>query len=366
MKPWLKKSLFVFIPFAMIGGAFLLAGSSGDEDRSYLRPIGENLTKVSLDPPNDLNFSGEVVPMRDFEVKERLEQELVRYIYFHSATIMNIKRAARWQPVMTKILRENGIPEDFFYLCVAESHLANATSPVGAKGFWQFMEETGRTYGLEISKEVDERLDPVKSTVAATAYLKDAHRRFRNWTLVAASYNMGVGGVQGQLTKQKVSNYYDLYLNKETSAYVFKILALKTILEDPANYGFDLRKDQLYKPLRYKEIEVTESIDNLIDFAIERGTNYKMLKVMNPWILGEKLTISQGKSYRIALPLDANLPEGYESLIPGDSMEGDSAVVDSMPKPGPDKAKETKVPNKTDSNKTAPVPGKDKSATTPK
>lgn len=366
MKPWLKKSLFLIVPFACVGGAFLLAGSTGEDDRSYLRPMAENLTKVSLDPPNDLNFSGEVVPMRDFEVKERLDQELVRYIYFHSATIMNIKRAARWKPVMTKILRENGIPEDFFYLCVAESHLSNATSPVGAKGFWQFMEETGKNYGLEVSKEVDERLDPLKSTVAACAYLKDAHKRFRNWTLVAASYNMGVGGVQGQLNKQRVSSYYDLYLNRETSAYVFKILALKTILENPESYGFDLRKDQLYKPLRYKEVEVTESIESLIDFALERGTNYKMIKVLNPWILGEKLTIPAGESYMVALPLDSNMPEGMESMLPSDTNALEGVPSDSLQKETPKGSTESKVPNKADSNKISPNPKKDKGVVEPK
>ena len=226
-----KKLLIAAVPTVLVFVSILIFGSKNSDDS--LKPMAGHATAISVNPPKDVNFAGEVVPMYDFEVKERLDRELIRNTYYHSATILIIKRSNRWKRVMLPILKEKGVPADFFYLCVAESHLTNAVSPAGARGFWQFMKPTGLNYGLEITNEVDERYNVVKATYAACDYLKDSHRRFKNWTLVAASYNMGVGGVSSQLSRQEVDSYYDLYLNKETSAYVFRILALKSILEDP-------------------------------------------------------------------------------------------------------------------------------------
>jgi hypothetical protein len=264
-----------------------------------------------------------------------MEQELIKYEFLHSATIMNIKRAARWKPEIGKILHQQGIPEDFFYLCVGESHLSNATSPMGAKGFWQFLEETGKNYGLEITDQVDERLDPIKSTEAACKYLKDAYKIFKNWTLVAASYNMGMGGVRKQLERQRVSNYYDLYLNRETAAYVFRILAIKTILEEPVKYGFNMSKGQLYAPLRYNLVTVDTTINDLVSFALAQGTTYKMVKVLNPWILNDKLVVPKAKegapqkSYRIAIPKSEGDESMAQELVP--SYFGDTLAGDSLP-----------------------------------
>ncbi len=322
-----SKIIYFLAPVVLLVGALILVGSTSSPDSSaQLKNLSSNATTISLDPPGDLNFAGEIVPLHDFDVQERLDKELIRYIYYHSATIMNIKRAARWKPEMTKILKDNGVPTDFFYLCVAESHLTNAISPVGAKGFWQFMKATGISYGLEVSKQVDERYDPIKSTHAACKYLKDAHRKFGNWTLVAASYNMGMGGVQKQLDRQKVSNYYDLYLNAETAAYVFRILAIKTVLENPGSYGFEIPEEQLYNPLRYRVVKVDSSISDLIAFAQEHGTTYKMLRVMNPWLLKDELYVESGKTYQIKIPRDAKVPMA-EDMLPGRG-DGDSTQVD--------------------------------------
>lgn len=327
-----SKIIYVLAPLMLLIGGIILVGSSNSTDNENLKGLTSHATTITLDPPNDLNFAGEIVPLHDFDVQERLDKELIRYIYYHSATIMNIKRAARWRPEMTKILRANNVPEDFFYLCVAESHLTNATSPAGAKGFWQFMKGTADLYGLEVSKQVDERYHPIKATQAACDYLNDAHRKFKNWTLVAASYNMGMGGLQKQLNKQKVSNYYDLYLNRETAAYVFRILAIKTVLDNPEAYGFQIRKEQLYSPLRYKTVTVDSTIDDLVAFAQEHGTTYKMLKVLNPWILGDKLTVGvdregKKKSYKIQVPRDAKSdPAGADDLLP-EAVPSDSTMV---------------------------------------
>lgn len=336
-----SKIIYILAPVMLLVGGIILVGSSGATDSEHLKGLTSHATTISLDPPDDLNFAGEIVPLQDFDVQERLDKELIRYIYYHSATIMNIKRAARWRPEMTKILKSNGVPEDFFYLCVAESHLTNATSPAGAKGFWQFMKPTANMYGLEVSKQVDERYDPIKATKAACRYLKDAHRKFKNWTLVAASYNMGMGGLQKQINRQKVDNYYDLYLNRETAAYVFRILAIKTVLDNPESYGFQIREEQLYSPLRYKTVTVDSTIDDLVAFAQENGTTYKMLKVLNPWILGDKLAVGldkdgNKKSYKIQIPRGAKTDlAGADDLRP-EAISSDSTLVTTTDNPTDD------------------------------
>lgn len=345
-----KKLLYGLLGLVIVAGGLLLVRSANGEDNSALKGYGAQATIVSLDPPKDLSFAGERVPMNEFEVRERMDLELTKYIYLHSATIMNIKRAARWQPDIAKILRREGIPEDFFYLCVAESHLSNATSPAGAKGFWQFLEATARIYDLEVTEQVDERYDPIKSTEAACKYFKDAYKAFGNWTLVAASYNMGIGGLRKQLERQRVSDYYDLYLNRETSAYVFRILAVKSVLEQPELYGFHLSKAQLYAPLRYKTVSVDTTVNDLVAFALAQGTTYKMVKVLNPWLLSDKLVVPKAKgdekqkTYRIAISTDGDgtAPQELQPRVPGDSLQADSLlpspkVGDTEPQPAQDK-----------------------------
>lgn len=267
-----------------------------------LEDASHPLPAVSFDVPEGITFANEPVPLDIPDVRERLDKELQINVYFHSNTIFLIKRAHRWLPQIEKILKENGIPEDFKYLPLIESNLLNAVSPKHAVGYWQILEDSGRELGLEISREVDERYDPLKSTEAACKYLRRAYDKFKNWTIVAASYNRGMAGIQRALDEQKVDSYYDLYLNEETSRYVFRILAIKEIIQNPEKYGFYIRQKHLYKeePLRY--VEVNETIRDLVDFAKDHGTNYKLLKRHNPWLREEKLTVKKGKTYLIALP----------------------------------------------------------------
>lgn len=280
------------------------AGAISDQSTMMvdLEDASHPLPAVSFDVPEGITFAGEPVPLDIPDVRERLDKELQINVYFHSNTIFLIKRANRWLPQMEKILKEHGIPEDFMYLPLIESNLLNAVSPKHAVGYWQILEDSGRELGLEISREVDERYDPLKATEAACKYLRRAYNKFQNWTIVAASYNRGMAGMQRALDDQKVDSYYDLYLNEETSRYVFRILAIKEIIRNPEKYGFFIRQKHLYKeePLRY--VEVNETIRDLVDFAKDHGTNYKLLKRHNPWLRQEKLTIKNGKSYLIALP----------------------------------------------------------------
>lgn len=213
-----------------------------------------------------------------------------------------MKRASRWLPQIEEILKKNNIPEDFKYLPLIESGLMNDISPKDAVGFWQILKSAGKENGLEITNEVDERYDPLKATEAACRYLKTAYARFGNWTAVAASYNRGMSGMDRAFKNQKVNSYYDLYLNDETSRYVFRILACKEIIEHPSTYGFKINPRHLYQPEPLKYIEVRETIPDLIEFAKRNGTNYKLLKRHNPWLRDERLTVKKGKVYRVALP----------------------------------------------------------------
>ena len=238
-----------------------------------------------------INFAGEATPLYDSEVAERLDREIVTNRNYHSSTTLIIKRANRVFPVIEPILKEYGVPDDFKYLAVAESALVNAVSRAGARGVWQFMPQTAKEKGLIVNSFVDERYHLVKSTQAACKYLLEAKEKFGTWTLAAASYNAGLAGVQKQLDRQEVENYYDLLLNEETSRYVFRILALKEIIENPSKYNFNFPEEELYALIPTKKIKVDASISNLVDFAKQHAINYKILKTHNPWLRDKELKV---------------------------------------------------------------------------
>ena len=254
--------------------------------------------------PDTLNFCGEQVPLKDIDVHERVERELLVNTHWYSATILYLKRANRWFPVIEPILKKHNIPDDFKYMAVIESGLTNVVSPAGATGFWQFMSSAARKYGLEVNREIDERYNVEKATEAACEYLKEAHLKYHNWTLAAASYNYGLNGVDRQIGRQKTDNYYNLYLNEETYRFVARILAIKEIFKDPKKFGFDLKPDELYPPIETREIVVKSSLKDLADFASKNRINYKILKLMNPWLRNNFLPNKHKKKYLIKIPKD--------------------------------------------------------------
>lgn len=270
---------------------------------STVSPVVPAPRHPAPDIPQSISLCGEPVPLDAFGVRESLDRELVVNAYHHSSTILYLKRANRWFPVIEPILEEEGIPADMKYLAVIESGLAQVVSPAGASGFWQFMKRTAPAYGLEVNGEVDERYHVAASTRAACAYLREAYERFGSWSLAAASYNMGMAGVSRELEEQGVTTYWDLHLNAETARYVYRLLAIKEVFEDPARFGFDLADEALYPPFEVREVEVSQTIPNLAEFAREQGTNLKALKALNPWLTDDFLPISAGNSYRIALPV---------------------------------------------------------------
>lgn len=255
--------------------------------------------------PSTVYFAGEKVPLDDPDVRERLERELLVHGFRHSMTMTVILRSGRWKNIIQPILRENGVPADFFYLACAESDLDNlAYSSAKALGMWQFLSATAKENGLEVSRHVDERKDPFYATKAACSYLKEAHQKFGSWTAVAASYNRGITGLRKAFDAQKVDSYYDLYLNKQTYKYVFRILALKLIIENPEKYGFVVNTSDYHRPLRFREVPVTESIDDLPAWALSQKVNYKILKIYNPWLDSPtyELPVEGGKTYVMRLP----------------------------------------------------------------
>lgn len=256
----------------------------------------------SIPVPETIDFADDHVPLEQSDVKERLDRELHINAYWHNNTIFLLKRAHRWFPEIETILREEGVPEDFKYIPAIEGQFQNVISGKQAVGFWQIRKATGLELGLEISRDVDERYDPIKSTRAACRYFNKAYKKFGNWTLAAASYDRGMSGIQRALDHQQVDSYYDLLLNDETSRYVFRILAIKEIIENPELYGFNIMEEHLYEPYLTEYLEVDETIPDLVTYAQDHGITYKDLKKLNPWLRRDRLTVRKGKQYLIAVP----------------------------------------------------------------
>lgn len=280
------------------------AGDDNDFlEESSMDVLGNGSQNQSPKMPVHLSLADEDVPMEAFGVQEQLDRELVVNAYRHGSTILYMKRAARWFPMIEPILEAHGIPDDFKYLAVIESGLDQVVSPAGATGFWQFMKGTAPQFGLRVSSEVDERYHVEKSTHAACAYLLEARETFGSWALAAASYNMGMAGVRRELEEQGVGSYWELHLNAETARYVYRLLAIKTIFEAPQEYGFDLRAEALYAPYEVETHWVKGSIPDLAQFARAHGSNLKELKTLNPWLRKDRLNLVQGDSLRVHLPI---------------------------------------------------------------
>ena len=280
----------------------IFSSAKKDENAEQEDVISKGSKVVAVPIPSQINFAGEQVALDKFEVKERLDRELLVNSYWQSNSLLMIKRSKRAFEIIEPILAEYDVPEDFKYLAVAESGLLNVTSSAGAKGVWQFMQSTAKSYNLEVNAEVDERLHLEKSTIAACQYLKEAHIRFGSWTLAAAAYNRGPAGVERDLKKQQVGDYFDLHLNTETSRYVLRILALKTIFENQTSYGIHLKNEDYYGSISTINLLVDSSINNIAEYALQLGTNYHVLKSLNPWLKSNELTVVN-KTYTIKAPL---------------------------------------------------------------
>jgi membrane-bound lytic murein transglycosylase D len=327
LKQRIRHAFFIIgsiISLALLMGLLNASGNIASDNNTFTQTY-----KIFPVPvPDTMSFAGERVPMNRFGIKENLEQEMLVNTYWQSQTMLTLKRTSRYFPVIEQILKKNGIPEDFKFLALAESAFSYRVSSAGAAGFWQLLKSTGESYGLEVTSYVDERYNLEKSTEAACRYFKDAYDQFHNWTLVAASYNMGLGGVEKELLRQKENNYYDLELNSETARYVYRILALKALVSNPKQYGYYIKSTDVYSPIPSTGIVVDSTISNLTDFALSKGINYRILKLLNPWLLTDKLPDADRRMYIINVPIK-NVPfedlGEYITFIDSTSVEARAA-----------------------------------------
>lgn len=275
-------------------------------DESLEKKLVNDYNVYALPLPEKMDFAGEPVPLYNPDIRERMDRELLVNTYWQSNGLLLFKRANKYFPQIEPLLKKYGLPDDFKYLAVAESGLEYKSSPAGASGIWHFMKGTGREYGLEINDYVDERYNLEKATMVAAEYLKNAKNKFGSWTMAAAAYNAGVGGMNRQIDRQKETSYYDLLLNDETSRYVFRILALKEIMGNPKKYGFNFRQKDLYTNIPTYKVKVDTPVEDWAEWVKPYGINYKILKIHNPWLRDTYLKNASGKEYFIEIP-----EEGY-------------------------------------------------------
>ncbi len=304
------KPLFSNIANFIAGGltALLLMGQFAFKDHNQAHKNREERVVYQWHTPqlpDKIFFAGEEVPLHRWDVRERFDRELLFNAYSQANVLFILKLANRYFPIIEERLKVNGVPEDFKYLAVAESNLlSGARSRSGAIGFWQFLDKTAPEYGMLVNSQVDFRYDLIKSTNAACTYFKQAYKRFGSWTAAAASYNCGQSGYSNRATFQKTNNYYDLLLPEETNRYIFRILTFKHLMENAEELGYKLEKEEKYHVVPSRTVVVDSTIPNLAQFAIDNGTTYKILKLMNPWLRDKSLIVPKGKTYDLLLPVN--------------------------------------------------------------
>lgn len=254
--------------------------------------------------PQYLVFAGDTVYFDRPDMRERLDRELIAFTYSHSISILMLKRSTRYFPQVEPILRAQGLPDDLKYLMVIESNLEpQSLSSASAAGLWQFTPSTAKAYGLEVNSNIDERYNTDKATEAACRYLKDAYEKYGDWLTVAASYNAGQNGISAKLDQQHVTRAVDLWLANETSRYMFRLLVVKMMFENPAMFGFHLSEDEYYPYIPAKDtVYVTESVPDLVKFAEDHGVSYARLKESNLWLRESRLNDSSHRTYKVLIP----------------------------------------------------------------
>ncbi len=265
--------------------------------------------------PEVMKFAGEELNLDRFDLYERLDREIISLSYGHTNTLLTIKRANRYFPEMAAILKSEGIPFDFVYLAATESHLdPKAVSYRKAAGFWQFMPKTAEEYGLEVNSYVDERYHLEKSTRAACRYFKRAYKKYGSWVAAAASYNAGMARISNAFDDQQIDSVFDLYLNSETSRYICRLYAFKTVMENPQKYGFKFTPEQLYQPIACREVKVTGEVKSWVEWAKQNGTTYQMVRLLNPWIVNSTLPNTKGHTYMVKVPKPESIYRSKQSI----------------------------------------------------
>ena len=296
------EKILAFVGLLSLTALFVYALQDAPTDENFEKKLINDYNVYALQVPDNLSFAGEPMPLKDPDVHERMDRELLVNTYWQSNGLLMFKRAKKYFPIIEPILKKNGIPDDFKYLAVIESGLTNTVSPAGARGIWQLMKATGQENGLEINDNVDERYNLEKATEVACKYFLKSKEGLGSWTLAAAAYNAGDSGIAKRLEEQDVTNYYDLLLGEETGRYVFRIVALKEILTHPDTYGFNFREKDLYSNIPTYKVEVDTAVSDFTKFAEGFGINYKILKIHNPWLRDRFLNNKSRKKYLIDIP----------------------------------------------------------------
>lgn len=305
-----KYTVFILLSIIITGGTVLfiiLTSGNNIEKAETERPLVLSMT-ASVAVPEKMEFAGEQITFDRYDKRERMDRELNSFTYFHSTTLLLFKRANRFFPIIEPVLRQQGVPDDLKYLAVIESNLdPRAVSPARAAGLWQFLQSTAKQYGLETTSSVDERYHVEKSTEAACRYLKEAYRKYGSWSAAALSYNGGQARITNGLKNQGVDDSLDLWLAEETLRYYYRMLAIKEIFENPQQYGFIIKPEHLYKPMQFKEVEVSFSIPDLAEFAKQHNITYAQLKDFNSWLRDTGLSNPSGKTYTLLIPTQGDL-----------------------------------------------------------
>ncbi|MDR1601818.1 MAG: lytic transglycosylase domain-containing protein [Tannerella sp.] len=303
---WLGRIISFSAGVAICLALVFFAGYNDSEKVKDERPLVQSMT-CSPDVPPQITFCSETVDLTRYNRHEGIDRELSSFTYYHSTTMLLMKRANRYFPVIEPILKAHNIPDDFKYLAVIESNLdPMAVSPARAKGLWQFMESTARDCQLAITATVDERCNIRRSTEAACKYLKEAYDKYGDWLLVAASYNAGMGRISTEYNRQRNPPALDLWLVEETSRYIYRIFAVKLIFENPYKYGFVMNARNLYKPIPCDEVTVSEDIPDLAEFAAKYRITLSDLKRFNPWLKDTRLGVEK-RTYVILIPRQEHL-----------------------------------------------------------
>ena len=310
MMKLLRNALSV-IGLISLAGLLIFAVQDAPSDENLEKKIINDYNVYALTVPDYLEFAGERMPLENPDIVERMDRELLVNTYWQSNGLLMFKRAKKYFPIIEPILAEYGIPNDFKYLAVIESGLTNASSPAGAKGVWQILKGTARENGLEVNQNVDERYHLEKATRVACKYLLKAKARLGSWTSAAAAYNAGNTGIARRLKAQKVNNYYDLLLGEETGRYIFRIVALKEILNNPDKYGYNFRDKDLYSLIPTYTVDLDTPVTDFAVFSEQHGINYKILKIHNPWLREAHLNNASKKKYSIKIP-----EQGYYTIEP--------------------------------------------------
>ena len=288
----MKTRTAIIALFLLIQGVFLDINAQTTVENSVV-PV-----------PDEVVFAGQKIKLDRADLRERMDRELIAFTYSHNLSTLMIKRANRLFPQIEPILKRMGVPDDLKYLMVIESNLdPQAQSSAGAAGLWQFIQSTGRAYGLEVNANIDERFNTEKATEAACRFLLEAYEKYGNWMTVAASYNGGQQGMDRRIELQHETDAMNMWLVDETSRYMFRLLAAKMMFENPSLFGFKFKREDLYPYIPVKEqIKITDPVDDLVAFAEEHNITYADLKRANLWLRESKLNNKSHRTYYIDIP----------------------------------------------------------------